>query len=84
MSFPFSLLDGREAELAARHRLGVPNARDAALLANASAGGPAPASGAHLALAARAAARWLDRLAASVERVDAASAARAATPLTRR
>lgn len=82
MSFPFSLLDGREAELAARHRLGVPNARDAALLARAD--GPPPASGAHLALAARAAARWLERLAASVDRVDGPSAARAATPLTRR
>ena len=82
MSFPFTLVECREAERAARRRLGVPGPRDAALLA--LAGAARPSAVARFALAARLAARGLERLAARIERLAGAGASRVVAPAARR
>jgi hypothetical protein len=73
----------REAEAAARRRLGVPSERDAALLARADAAsaGTRPAFIAH---GAHAAARGLERLAARLDRVGELATPRSASRLARR
>ena len=81
MSFFISPAGFREAELAARRRLGVPSVRDAAHLALADA---PPSFSGRFAPVARAAARRLERLAARLERLQGASARHAVSPAARR
>ena len=74
----------REAETAARWRLGVPSERDAALLSRAGARHGAGSRPAFVARAAHATARGLERLAARLDRIGGLAAPRTTSRLARR
>ncbi len=74
----------REAESAARRRLGVPSERDAALLSRAGALPSGGSRSAFVARAAHATARRLERLAARLDRIGALAAPHGTSRLARR
>jgi hypothetical protein len=74
----------REAEVAARRRLGVPSERDAALLARAGVRAAGAARATLVARAANTAARGLERLAARLDRIGGVATPRTASRLARR